>query len=93
MMKFLVFVGVVGAAAYFFPQIYEQTGTPCQALEAKALRKNLDRQAAGSIIAGLTLTLSDGNLGRKMAEDQYPKLPAAAGCVATYYHFPKDWVR
>lgn len=93
MTKFLLFIGVIAAAAYFFPQIYEETGNACKALETKALRKNIDGDTASSIIAGLTLTLTDGNLGRKMAGDQYPSLPTTLGCVVTYYNFPKDWQR
>ncbi len=89
MIKFLIFVVLVGAAAYYFPQIREEVGGPCQALEKKSFRDVTDKGSANSVIAGLTLTLTDGNLGRKIAEDAYPDIPAPFSCVATYY-FPKD---
>ncbi len=93
MLKLVFFVAVVAVGGYFFPQVYEKTGTPCQALERKALRVNTDSSSASSRIASLTLSLTNGGLGRKMASDRYPNLPAPLDCVATYYNFPADWQR
>jgi len=87
--RLLIAIGLLGAAVYYFPQIREEVGGPCQALEKKAFRDVTDKGSANSVIAGLTLTLTDGSLGRKIAADTYPDIPAPFSCVATYYK-PKD---
>lgn len=89
-MKYLFVIALIAVVGYLFPQLYEETNGPCQALEKKAIRANLDRSAANSILGGLALSLTDGGLGREMAEEEYPQLPAQFGCIATYYDFPKD---
>jgi len=91
MIKFLLFAIVVLSGIYLFPQVYEEVGTTCQALERKALRANVEDSAASSAIANLALSMTDGKLGVKMAADQYPDLPQRFGCLATYYNFPDDW--
>lgn len=91
MKKFLFFAVAVLAGIYLFPQVYEEAGNTCQALERKALRANVEDNAAGSVITNLALSMTDGKLGVKMAADQYPDLPQRFGCLATYYNFPDDW--
>ena len=90
-MKYLLGLIVIIAAAYFFPQIYEEAGNSCQALEKKALRLNTDGTTVGSALGGLALSLTNGELGRDMAEDEYPSLPEPLGCAVTYYNFPENW--
>ncbi len=90
-MKYLLGLIVIIVAAYFFPQIYEETGNSCQALEKKFVRLNTDAATAGSALGGLALSLTNGDLGRDMAKDEYPSLPRPAACVVAYYNFPEDW--
>ena len=90
-MKYLIGLIVILAGAYFFPQIYEEAGNTCQALEKKALRINTDQQTAGSALGGLALSLTNGQLGRDMASDEYPSLPIPLACAVTYYDFPENW--
>ncbi len=90
-MKYLIFAVILAGGAYIFPQLYEEVDSPCQALERKALRVNTDAQSASSGLANLLLSATAGSLGREMAADEYPDLPARLGCLATYYNFPEDW--
>lgn len=90
-MKYIVGLIVILAAAYFFPQIYEEAGNTCQALEKKALRINTNGTTAGSALGGLALSLTNGELGRDMAKDEYPSLPRPLACAVTYYNFPEDF--
>lgn len=90
-MKFFILLVLVLAGAYMFPQVYEEVDSPCQALEKKVLRMNVDGGAARSPFANLALSLTGGNLGAEMAADQYPDLPERVACLATYYDFPDDW--
>ncbi len=90
-MKYLLGLIAIIVAAYFFPQIYEEAGNSCQALEKKALRLNTDGATAGSALGGLALSLTNGELGRDMAADEYPNVPQPLACVMTYYNFPEDW--
>lgn len=89
-MKYLIGIVLIAVAGYLFPQLYEGTNGPCQALEKKSIRANLDGAAANSLLGGLALSLTDGGLGREIAEDEYPQLPSRFACIATYYDFPKD---
>jgi len=91
MTRLLMFLVVVAVGGYFFPQVYESTGSPCQALEKKALRLRTDAASANSLIGALTLTLTDGSLGQRLARQRNGNLPAPLDCVVTYYRFPAEW--
>lgn len=70
---------------FFFPQVYEEANGPCQALEKKILRIYSDSTFAGSIIGGIGLALTDGEMGQAHAENKYPRLPKPLNCVIAYY--------
>ncbi len=92
-MKILVFLILATVAIYMFPQVYEGVGTPCHALESKAMRVNAGSGSQNTILGSMALSLTNGQLGREMAADQYPDLPERLACVATYFDFPEDWRR
>jgi hypothetical protein len=90
MFKFLVFVALVGAGGYFFPQVYEGTSNACTAIEAKAIRAMAVSDPAGATAIQMAARLSDGQLGRAAASDEYPDLPAGLACVAGYYNMDAE---
>ncbi|MBL4806129.1 MAG: hypothetical protein JKY31_02445 [Rhodobacteraceae bacterium] len=90
-MKYLIGLAVILAAAFFFPQISQSVGGPCQALEAKVVSEIRAQDATAGLLAGLASSLSNGEVGRALAEQEYPKLPPALGCAIGYYTLdPKD---
>jgi len=90
MLKFIGFVVVLGAAAYLFPQLYEEQRGPCQALEVKAIRVNTESNGRNAL-SNLAVTLTDGAIAREKVKDLYPNLPPRIGCIVAYYDFPDDW--
>lgn len=74
-----------------FPQVYEEVDSPCQALERKLVRDNTEKGLENSAVSNLVLSISNGDLGERIANDKFPKLPARLGCLAVYYGIPEDW--
>lgn len=90
-MKFFILVILVLAGGYMFPQVYEEVDGPCQALEKKLVRDNTENGLEDSVVSNLVLSISNGDLGERIANDKFPKLPARLGCLAIYYGIPEDW--
>ena len=90
-MKFLILLILVLAGAYMFPQLYEEVDGPCQALERRLVRDNTEKGLEDSVVSNLALSISNGDLGERVASDKFPKLPARLGCLAVYYDIPEDW--
>ena len=90
-MKFLILLILVLGGGYMFPQVYEEVEGPCQALEKKLVRDKVENGFEGSVVSNFALSLSGGELGAKLAEDKFPRLPSRLGCLAVYYNFPDDW--
>lgn len=90
-MKYLLLIVAIAAGAYFFPQLYEEVGSPCLALEKKFMREQNGDTNINQTLSGLALSLTGGKLGEQMADDIYPDLPSRFACVATYYDFPEKW--
>ena len=84
-MKYLVGLAVILVGAYFFPQISQSVGGPCQALESKVVAKLRNEDSNLGAVAGLVAGLSNGKLGMDIAEREYPSLPTTLGCVLSYY--------
>ncbi len=84
-MKYVIFAIVIAAGAYFFPQIYQSKGGPCQALEAKVVNEVRGSNPEAGALAGIVSGLSNGEIGRKIANQDYPSLPTPLGCVLSYY--------
>jgi len=89
-MKLLFILIVVLGGGYMFPQIYEEVDGPCQALEKKIIRENVDKGLENSTVSNLALAISNGDIGERVAADEFPKLPPRIGCLAVYYNFPDD---
>lgn len=89
-MKFFILLILILAGAYVFPQLYEEVDGPCQALERKLVRENLDKELENSAVSNLVLSISNGDLGKRIARDEFPKLPSRVGCLAVYYNVPED---
>ena len=90
-MKFFILLILVLAGGYMFPQVYEEVDGPCQALEKKLVRDNTENGLEDSAVSNLVLSISNGDLGKRIANDKFPKLPARLGCLAVYYNIPEDW--
>lgn len=90
-MKFFILLILVLVGGYMFPQVYEEVDSPCQALEKKLVRDNTENGLEDSVVSNLVLSISNGDLGERIANDKFPKLPARLGCLAVYYGIPEDW--
>ncbi len=90
-MKFFILLILVLAGGYMFPQVYEEVDGPCQALEKKLVRDNTENGLEDSIVSNLALSISNGDLGERVADEKFPKLPPRLGCLAVYYDIPEDW--
>lgn len=73
-----------------FPQVYEEVDGPCQALEKKLIRDNTENGLENSVISNLALSITNGDLGERLARDKFPRLPSRLGCLAVYYNIPED---
>ena len=93
MKKFIIVVLIIVVAGYFYPQIIESKGGPCQAFEAKLSGDIGNDDANVGMIAGLVSGISDGEFGRRIATREYESLPASLACVRAYYTIGKDDIR
>ena len=73
-----------------FPQVYEEVDGPCQALERKLVRDNTENGLENSVVSNLVLTISNGDLGARIAADKFPRMPSRLGCLAVYYGAPES---
>ena len=89
-MKLLILLILILAGSYLFPQLYEEVDGPCQAVEKKLVRDNTENGLENSAVSNLVLSISNGDLGRRIAHDEFPKLPSRIGCLAVYYNVPED---
>lgn len=90
-MKFFILLILVLAGGYLFPQVYEEVDGPCQALERKLVRDKTDKELENSAVSNLVLSISNGDLGKRIALEEFPNLPSRIGCLAVYYNVPEDW--
>ena len=90
-MKFFFLLILMVAGGYLFTQVYEEVDGPCQALERKLIRDKTDKELENSAVSNLVLSISNGDLGERIALDEFPKLPSRIGCLAVYYNVPEDW--
>ncbi|MEX0968840.1 MAG: hypothetical protein WD046_00190 [Paracoccaceae bacterium] len=95
MLKLVLFVGVVGAAAYLIPQLYEGTSNACTAIEAKVMRLAAAEAGSSDVRAAMALAarLSNGDLARAAVDSEYPNLPTGLGCVVGYYDLDPEALR
>ncbi len=90
-MKYIVILLVIVTGGYFYPQIAESTGGPCQALEAKFVNNIREKDSNAGLVAGLVSGVSNGELGKQIAAREYPDLPVTLACVRGYYTLnPKE---
>lgn len=90
-MKYFILLILALAGGYMFPQVYEEVSGPCQAFEKKLVRDNTENGLENSVISNLALSISNGDLGARFADDKFPQLPSRLGCLAAYYNIPEDW--
>ena len=90
-MKYVLLLALVIVGGYFYPQIAESKGGPCQAFEAKITNEIDGKNTTARLLAGLVSGVSNGDLGRKIATREYQDLPAPLACVRAYYTLnPKE---
>ncbi len=92
-MKYLVLLVAIIIGSYFYPQIAESTGGPCQALEAKMVDAIRAEGNNAGLLAGLVSGLSNGELGRQISMREYPDMPASLACVRGYYSLDPQEIR
>ncbi|MBL1435507.1 MAG: hypothetical protein COB08_004835 [Rhodobacteraceae bacterium] len=92
-MKYIFFLAVIVIGAYFFPQIIESNGGPCQAFEAKLTDEIGGQNANVGLFSGLVAGISNGEFGRQIATREYESLPAGLACVRAYYTLDTDDIR
>jgi hypothetical protein len=103
MIKFIVLVALVAAAAFFVPPFLEGTPNVCSAFEHKigvlvqaetaklppALAN--DPKIAAMMNALRTTTgAANGLLAEAYIHDKFPQLPPVAGCAAAYWKVTFD---
>jgi len=84
-MKYIIILALILVGTYFYPQIAESTGGPCQALEAKVVNEIRGEDSNAGLLAGLVSGVSNGELGKQIAAREYPDLPVTLACVRGYY--------
>jgi len=92
-MKYFSALVVFVIAAYFYPQIIESKGGPCQAFEAKLSDDIGGQNQNAGLLAGLVTGLSNGELGKQIATREYDSLPTGLACVRAYYTLNRDNIR
>jgi len=90
-MKTVVVIALLLMAVFFYPQINEDSDSPCAATEKRFARSVIDHKNGGSIFGLILLSgISNGALAAEAAKNQYPNIPASLGCVVLYYRFMAD---
>ncbi|HIP22028.1 MAG TPA: hypothetical protein EYG79_00285 [Rhodobacteraceae bacterium] len=89
-MKYLFFLAVFVIGAYFAPQILESKGGPCQAFEAKLTGEIGAQNDNAGLLTGIASSISNGELGKRIATREYDSLPAGLACVRAYYTLDTD---
>ena len=92
-MKYLLALVVFVVAAYFYPQIIESKGGPCQAFEAKLSDEIGGQDQNAGLLAGLVSGLSNGEFGKRIATREYEGLPTGLACVRAYYTLDTSNIR
>lgn len=78
-------------SGYFYPQIAESRGGPCQAFEAKITDAVSGQNPNAGLLARVVSGVSNGDFGRRIAMREYEGLPASIACVRAYYTLdPKE---
>jgi hypothetical protein len=85
-MKLIILIALVIAAAYFYPQINEDSDSPCAALEKRFVRDAFTGSDGGDLWAALLSSgVTNGAIAASMVKSTSPNLPAALGCMRSYY--------
>jgi hypothetical protein len=95
----LLFIVVVGAGAYFYPQQHESTDTVCGALERRlaglvraemqkvnrALPPQLADPRLTALLGQAQAVVPTGMIASAYVREKFPILPPSVGCVAAYW--------
>ncbi len=92
-MKYFIALVVFVIGAYFYPQIIESKGGPCQAFEAKLSGELSAQDQNAGLLAGLVSGISDGEIGKRIATREYESLPTGLACVRAYYTLDSENIR
>jgi hypothetical protein len=86
-MRFIILflILVLGAAFVVYPPLLEETDGECQALDQR-VADLASRDGSGRLSVGVMYGSSSSNpSGAAYAQDHYPMLPPAIGCVIVYW--------
>ncbi len=90
-MKTLIIALLVLAGVYFYPQLNEDMGSPCGAVEKRFVRDAFRGSDTSDVLAALLASgATDGALAASMVKTAYPNLPATLGCLRVYYELMVD---
>ena len=92
-MKYLMALIVFVIGVYFYPQIIESKGGPCQAFEAKLTGEIGAQDQNAGLLLGIASGVSNGELGKRIAAREYEGLPTGLACVRAYYTLNTDNIR
>lgn len=89
-MKSLLLLPVLLAAGFFgYPLLAEDASAECDALERMAIREvmppNKRPQAQDRLLGEFIQGLSKGRFASVAVRNEYPNLPASAGCATLYW--------
>lgn len=98
-MKKIVIPALLLAAAFFlYPLVNEGDGSPCAALEKRALtlaaRDGGPESVVIASIARELLKAGNGKLAREFARQRNPDVPVQLSCTVHYWHsvFDRNWL-
>lgn len=90
-MKLLILIVVALAGLYFYPQINEDTSSPCGALEKRYIRTAFSGSDGSKVLGALfTAGSGSGDLAASAVKTASPNLPAPIGCLKFYYQLMLD---
>lgn len=92
-MKYVLLLAIVMVGGYYYPQIAESKGGPCQAFEAKIANDVEGQGTNAGLLARMVSGISNGDLGRRIATREYQSIPDSLACVRAYYTLSADDIR
>lgn len=90
-MKLLIALILGLGAVYFYPQINEDTGSPCGALEKRFVRDAFRGSGQADLFGALLASgTTNGALAASLVKSAHPNVPAVFGCLRSYYGLMMD---
>ena len=79
-MKLLLLIGLIAVCGWFYPGLNEDVSSNCQAVESKMM------SYAGIPMPRLLTGLSQGEIGKALAKEEFSELPPQVGCFVIYWN-------